>query len=115
MDLDDAILLLRDPRLGKRGMILAAKLEARELGPIVFVDGDEIWNTEKMTTDEEWIAFAQFLRDMVRRKGLSALTPVFFDPHVCDLPSTAGFVWRPLEDGPRQRFARHGQLGLSPV
>jgi hypothetical protein len=37
----------------KRGMVLAAKLAARELGPFVFVDGDEIWNTEKMTTDEE--------------------------------------------------------------
>ena len=36
MDLEDAILLLRDPRLGKRGMILAAKLAARELGPVVF-------------------------------------------------------------------------------
>jgi hypothetical protein len=35
---------------------------ARELGPAVFVDGDEIWNTERMTTDEEWIAFAGFLR-----------------------------------------------------
>jgi hypothetical protein len=64
MDLEDAILLLRDPRLGKRGMILAA----RKLGPVVFVDGDEVWNTEKMTTDEEWIAFAGFLRSMVRRK-----------------------------------------------
>jgi hypothetical protein len=42
MDLDDAILLLRDPRLGKRGMILAAKLAARELGTVVFVDGGEI-------------------------------------------------------------------------
>jgi hypothetical protein len=72
MDLDDAILLLRDPRLGKRGMILAAKLAAQELGPVIFVDGGEVWNTEKMTTDEEWIAFAQFLRAMVRRKGLSA-------------------------------------------
>jgi hypothetical protein len=68
MDLDDAILLLRDPRLGKRGMILAAKLAARELGPLVFVDGDEIWNTEKMTTDDEWIAFARFLCAMVRRR-----------------------------------------------
>jgi hypothetical protein len=46
MDLEGAILLLRDPRLGKRGMILAAKLAARELGPVVYVDGDEIWNTE---------------------------------------------------------------------
>jgi hypothetical protein len=70
MDLEDAILLLRDPRLGKRGMILASKLAARELGPVVYIDGDEIWNTEKMTTDEEWIAFARFLRAMVRRKGL---------------------------------------------
>jgi hypothetical protein len=43
---------------------------ARELGPAVFVDGDEIWNTERMTTDEEWIAFAGFLRAMVRRKRL---------------------------------------------
>ena len=33
----------------------------------MFVDGGEIWNTHKMTTDEEWIAFAQFLRAMVRR------------------------------------------------
>jgi hypothetical protein len=71
MDLDDAILLLRHPGFGKRGMILAAKLAARELGPVVFADGDEIWNTEKMTTDEEWIAFAHFLRAMVRRKGLT--------------------------------------------
>jgi hypothetical protein len=72
LDLDDAILLLRDPRLGKRGMILAAKLAARELGPVVYVDGDEIWNTEKMTTDEEWISFARFLRAMVRRRWLGA-------------------------------------------
>jgi D-aminopeptidase len=53
-------------------MILAAKLAARELRPIVLVDGDEVWNTEKMTRDEGWIAFAQFLRAMVRRKGLGA-------------------------------------------
>jgi hypothetical protein len=68
VDLDDAILLLRNPRLGRRGMILAAKLAARELGPVVFVDGDEVWNTESMTKDEEWIAFAGFLRSMVRRR-----------------------------------------------
>jgi hypothetical protein len=66
--LEDAILLLRDPRLGKRGMILASKLAARELGPVFYVDRDEIWNTEKMMTDEEWIAFGPFLRSMVRRK-----------------------------------------------
>jgi hypothetical protein len=36
------------------------------------VDGDEIWNTEQMTTDEEWIAFARFLRSMIRRKRLDA-------------------------------------------
>jgi hypothetical protein len=53
-------------------MILAAKLAARELGPVLYVDGDEIWNTEKMTTDEEWIAFARFLRTMVRWKRLGA-------------------------------------------
>ncbi len=72
MDMENAILLLRDLRLGKRGMVLAAKLAARELGPLVFVDGDEVWNTERMTTDEEWIAFAQFLRAMVRRRGVGA-------------------------------------------
>ena len=49
-------------------MILAAKLAARELGPVVFVDGGEVWNTDKMTTDDEWIASAKFLRSMVRRK-----------------------------------------------
>ncbi len=70
MDLEDAFHLLRDPRLGKRGMILAAKLAARELGPVVFADAGGMWDTEKMTTDEEWIAFARFLRAMVRRKGL---------------------------------------------
>jgi hypothetical protein len=53
-------------------MILAAELAARELGPVVFVDGGEVWNTERMTTDEEWMAFAKFLRAIVRRKGLSA-------------------------------------------
>jgi D-aminopeptidase len=68
VDLDDAILLLRNPRLGRTEMILAAKLAARELGPVVFVDGDEVWNTESMTKDEEWIAFAGFLRSMVRRR-----------------------------------------------
>ena len=72
MDLDDAIRLLRDPRLGKRGMILAAKLAARELGPVVFADAGGVWDTENMTTDEEWVAFGQFLRAMVRRKGLHA-------------------------------------------
>jgi hypothetical protein len=72
VDLYDAILLLRDPRLGKRGMILAAKLAARELGPIIYEDGDEVWNTGKMTTDEEWIAFARFLRATVRRRWLGA-------------------------------------------
>jgi hypothetical protein len=72
VDLDDAILLLRDPRLGKRGMILAAKLAARELGPVVFEDGGEVWNTEEMTTDDDWIAFARFLRAMVRRRGVGA-------------------------------------------
>jgi hypothetical protein len=40
-------------------MILAAKVAARELGPVVFVDGGEAWNTEKLTMDAEWIAFAQ--------------------------------------------------------
>ena len=35
------------------------------------LDGGEVWNTEKMTTDEEWIAFAKFLRAMVRLQGLS--------------------------------------------
>jgi hypothetical protein len=49
-------------------MILASKLAARELGPVFYVDRDEIWNTEKMMTDEEWIAFGPFLRSMVRRK-----------------------------------------------
>jgi hypothetical protein len=34
-------------------MILAAKLAARELVPVVFEDGGEVWNTEKMTTDEQ--------------------------------------------------------------
>jgi hypothetical protein len=34
MDLDDAILLLRDPNLTEWGLILAAKLAARELGPV---------------------------------------------------------------------------------
>jgi hypothetical protein len=72
MDLDDAITLLRDPRLGRRGMILASKLAACELGPVVYVDGDEIWNTEEMTTDDDWIAFARFLRAMVRRRGVGA-------------------------------------------
>jgi hypothetical protein len=72
MDLDDSIRFLRDPRLGKSGMTLAAKLAARELGPVVFVDGGEVWNTKRMTTDEDWIAFAKFLRSMVRRKGLGA-------------------------------------------
>jgi hypothetical protein len=38
MDLEDAILLLRDPRLGMRGMILAAKLAALDLGPKVIVE-----------------------------------------------------------------------------
>jgi hypothetical protein len=53
MDLDDSIRFPRDPRLGKSGMILAAKLAARELVPVVFEDGGEVWNTEKMTTDEQ--------------------------------------------------------------
>jgi hypothetical protein len=35
------------------------------------VDGDEIWDTRMMTTDEEWIAFVRFLRAIVRRKRLS--------------------------------------------
>jgi hypothetical protein len=40
------------------------------LDRVVFAYGGELWNTEKMTTDEEWIAFAGFLRAMARRKGL---------------------------------------------
>ena len=71
MDLDDAIHLLRDPRIGKRGMILAAKLAARELGPMVIADDGGVWDTRNITTDQEWIAFAQYLRDMVRCKRLS--------------------------------------------
>jgi hypothetical protein len=71
MDLDDAILLLRDPRLGKSGMILAAKLAARELGPVVIADDGGVWDTRNISTDQEWIAFARYLRDMVRRKRLS--------------------------------------------
>jgi hypothetical protein len=38
----------------------------------VFVDGDEVWNREKMTTDEEWVTFAGFLQAMVRWKGVGA-------------------------------------------
>jgi hypothetical protein len=45
-----------------------AKLAARELGSVVFVDGGEVWKTERMTTDEDWIAFARFLRAMVGHK-----------------------------------------------
>ncbi len=71
MDLDDAIILFRDPRLGKRGMILAAKLAARELGPVVIADDGGVWDTRNISTDQEWIAFAQYLRGMVRRKRLS--------------------------------------------
>jgi hypothetical protein len=40
-------------------MILAAKLAARELEPVLFADGGEIWNTEEMTTDGEWLSFAR--------------------------------------------------------
>jgi hypothetical protein len=61
----------RDPRLGKRGLILAAKLAARELGPVVFEDESGLWDTGKITTDEEWVAFGNSLRDMVRRKRMS--------------------------------------------
>jgi hypothetical protein len=71
MDLDDAILPLRDPRLGRRGMILAAKLAARELGPVVIADDGGVWDTRNITTDQEWIAFAEYLRDIVRSKCLS--------------------------------------------
>jgi hypothetical protein len=52
LDLNDAILLLRDPRLGKGGMILAARLAARELGPVVIADNGGVWDTDRITTDE---------------------------------------------------------------
>jgi hypothetical protein len=52
-------------------MILAAKLAARELGPVVIADDGGVRDTRNISTDEEWIAFAQYLRDMVRRKRLS--------------------------------------------
>jgi hypothetical protein len=51
------------------GLILAAKLAARELGPVDLADSSGVWDTEKMATDEEWLAFAAFLSVMVRRKG----------------------------------------------
>jgi hypothetical protein len=52
-------------------MILAAKLAAREIGPVVFAGDGGRWDTRKIATDEEWVAFGHFLRDMVRRKRLS--------------------------------------------
>ena len=63
-----SIQLHRVPRLGKRGMILAAKLAARELGPVVIADDGGVWDTRNISSDQEWIAFAQYLCDMVRRK-----------------------------------------------
>jgi hypothetical protein len=55
-----------------RGGDPGREVATREPGPVVFVDGDEVWNREKMTTDEEWVTFAGFLQAMVRWKGVGA-------------------------------------------
>jgi hypothetical protein len=51
-------------------MILAAKLAAREIGPVIIADDGGVWDTRNITTDQEWMAFAQYLRAMARRKRL---------------------------------------------
>jgi hypothetical protein len=52
-------------------MILAARLAARELGPVVIADDGGVCNTRNISRDQGWIAFARYLRDTVRRKHLS--------------------------------------------
>jgi hypothetical protein len=55
--------------LGKRGVILAAKLAARQLGQIVLAHDGGLWDTDLISTDEEWLAFGRFVRERVHRLG----------------------------------------------
>ncbi len=57
------------PRLGKRGLILAAKLAARELGPIVIAHDGGLWDTDRISSDEDWLEFGRFVRERVDRLG----------------------------------------------
>jgi hypothetical protein len=59
MELADAVLMLRDPNLSEHGLILAAKLAARELGPVVIAHDGGLWNTDRIASDEEWLAFGR--------------------------------------------------------
>jgi hypothetical protein len=48
-------------------VILAAKLAARELGPVVFAHDGGLWITDRIASDEEWLAFGRFVRERVTR------------------------------------------------
>jgi hypothetical protein len=72
VDLGDAILLLRAPRLGKRGMILAAKLAAREIGPVVIADDGGLWDTDRIESDEERLAIGRFVREGLPARLMAA-------------------------------------------
>jgi hypothetical protein len=50
-------------------MILAAKLAARELGPNVIAHDAGVWDTVRICTDEEWLAFGRFVLERVNRLG----------------------------------------------
>jgi hypothetical protein len=59
----------RDPNLTERGLILAAKLAAREVGPILMLEPGGIWDTDRISTENEWLDFGTFLRERVDRLG----------------------------------------------
>jgi hypothetical protein len=69
MDLADGVLLLRDPSLTDHGLPLAAKLIVRELGHRVILNANGIWDTDKIMSDDEWMAFGRMLRERVERTG----------------------------------------------
>ena len=66
MDLDDAILLLRDPRLGKRGMVLAAKLASAMVG--LFDDKEKL--VAQWTAQAADLAKTPIVAALVRPAGV---------------------------------------------
>jgi hypothetical protein len=62
------MLLLADPNLSERGLILAAKLATRELGPSVIATEEGLWSPEALETDGEFLRFALALREGLNGK-----------------------------------------------
>jgi len=67
-ELADAVLLLRDPNLGERGTILAAKRRPG-LRPKVIADDDGLWDTDGISTTRSGSTSGGSCGEMVDRLG----------------------------------------------